>query len=113
MAETDAIAGDVDDVRAEIADRARAGLRSVEAPDRFVGVPAPRLEIAGAEMHDVAELARLDQLSRQPHCWDEPVVEPAHVVDARSLRLRPHPMRLVGRQAEGLLADDVLAVARR
>jgi len=105
------IPGEIDDVRPEVADRAGAGLSAIEAPDALVGIPAPALQIGGPEVDDVADAARLQDLPREPHSWDEAVVEAAHVLDAGSVRLHPHAVRLVGVHAERLLAEDVLAVA--
>ena len=109
----DEVAREVDDVGAEIADRAGPGLRRIEAPGALVGLPAPGLQVAGPEVDDVAELAGLQQLPHEAHRGDEAVVEAAHVRDAGLLGLLPHPMRLLRREAERLLAEDVLAVPRR
>src|SRR5262249_58518342 len=89
----DEIPGEVDDVRAEVADRTGPRLGAVEAPDAFVGLPAPALQVRGAEVDDVADPARLDDLARPAHRRDEAVVEGAHVLDARPLDLDPLAMR--------------------
>ena len=57
----------VDDVGAEVAERAGAGLVRLEAPGVEARVVAPVLQVAAAEVADLAELAGLDQLARQPH----------------------------------------------
>ena len=108
----DQVAREVDDVRAEIAERARACLVGVEAPGVERRVVAPVLEVAAAEVADLAELARVDHLAREPHRRDEAVVERAQVLHAgRSDRL-PDLVALVGVAPERLLADDVLARLR-
>ena len=62
----DEVAREVDDVRGEVAERARPAAAPVEAPHLGIGV-APVLEVAAAEVADVAELAGVDQLAREPH----------------------------------------------
>ena len=58
--------------------------RAVEPPDLGEGrVEDPVLQVRGAEVVDLAELAGLDHLAREPHGRDEAVVERAHVLDAR------------------------------
>ena len=78
------VAGEVDHVRAEVAERARARGLLLEPPDGGVG-RAPVLQVAAAEVLDLAELARLEQLAGEPHGRDEAVVERAHVDDAGRL----------------------------
>src|SRR5919108_1617487 len=107
----DEVAREVDDVRPEVADRARAGLRAIEPPDALVRLPAPRLEVARAEVDDVAELAAVDELPCEPNGRHEPVVEATHVLDLRPLGLAPHLVRHRGAHPERLLAQDVLAGA--
>src|SRR5919197_135314 len=51
-------------------------------------------------------------IAREPDGGDEAVVEAGEVPHAGAVRLLPHLVRLVGRQPERLLADDVLARAR-
>ena len=59
----DQVAREVDHVRAEVAERAGARDVLVEPPDhREVGVDDPLLQVAPAEVEDLAELARLDDL---------------------------------------------------
>ena len=60
-------------------------------------------------MADVTELARVDQLAREPDSGDEAVVERAEVLDAGRLDPLPDVVALVGIAAERLLAEDVLA----
>src|SRR5206468_11440012 len=62
----DEVAGEVDDVRGEVAERARTRLSVVEPPHLGSRV-APVLEIAPAEVADLAELAVVDELPRQPN----------------------------------------------
>ena len=99
----------VDDVRAEVAERARARLVGLEAPGVEARVVAPVLQVAAAEVADLAELAGLDQLAREPHRRHEAVVEAAEVLDARRLDALPDLVALGGVAAERLLAEDVLA----
>ena len=59
----DQVAREVDHVRAEVAEGARAGDVLVEPPDhREVGVDDPLLQVAPAEVEDLAELAGVDDL---------------------------------------------------
>ena len=104
----DEVAGEVDHVRAEVAERARPGGRLVEAPEVGVG-GAPLLQVGAAEVVDLAELAGLDHLARQPHRRHEAVVERAHVLDAGGLHAPPGLVGLGRVAAQRLLADDVLA----
>src|SRR5215212_262482 len=96
-------------MRREIADRARPRLRLVEAPELLVGGLAPALQVVGAEVANLAQLARLDDLAREPHGGDEAVVERAHVPDAGRGDALPGVEGLGGVAPERLLADDVLA----
>src|SRR5207249_6471804 len=68
-------AREVDDVRAEVAERARAGFVRMEAPGVERRVVAPVLQVAAAEVPDLPELPGVDHLPRQPHRRDEAVVE--------------------------------------
>ena len=72
-------------------------------------IVAPVLQVAAAEVADLAELAGLDHLAREPHGGDEAVVEAAEVLDAGRLDALPDVVALVGVAAERLLAEDVLA----
>ena len=108
----DEVPGEVDDVRPEVAERARAGAVLLEAP-RLVARRTPLLEVAAAEVVDLAELAGLDHLAGEPHGGHEAVVEGAHVDDARLRHALPDLVRLRRVTAQRLLADDVLAGLRR
>ena len=108
----DEMAREVDRMRAEVAERAGAGDRRVEMPVVRGRVPAPGLEVAGAEVDDLAELSGLDELACEPDRRDEAVVEAGGVDDSCVLGRAPHRVRLVGRERERLLAEDVLASAR-
>ncbi len=77
------------------------------------GIGEPVLQVARAEVVDLAELARLEHLAREPHRRDEAVVERAHVHDAGRVHALPGLVGLVGVAAERLLAHDVLARLRR
>jgi hypothetical protein len=99
-------------VRAEVAERPAACLVGVEAPGVERRVVAPVLQVAAAEVADLAELARVDQLAREPHRRDEPVVERAQVLHTRRSDCLPDLVALVGVAPERLLADDVLAGLR-
>ena len=107
----DQVAGEVDHVRAEVAQRARARGGLVEAPDRL-GRRAPVLQVGAAEVVDLADLAGLDELAGQAHGRHEAVVEGAHVLDAGGLHALPGLVALVGVAPQRLLADDVLAGLR-
>ncbi len=104
----DEIARQVDHVRAQVAERSRAGGLAVESPDLVVDV-APLLEIAPSEVVDVAQLPGLQHLAREADRRDEAVVESAHVLDAGRRDALPDLVALVGRARQRLLADDVLA----
>ena len=104
----DEVAREVDDVSGEVAERTRARLSAVEAPHLGIGV-SPVLQIAPAEVADVAELARVDQLPGEAHRGDEAVVERAQVLHARRRDPSPDLVALVRVAPERLLADDVLA----
>ena len=105
----DEVARQVDDMRAEVAERARSRLVRLEAPGVEGRVVAPVLQVAAAKVPDLAELAGVDQLPCQPHRGDEAVVEAAEVLDARRLDALPDLVALGGVAAERLLAEDVLA----
>ena len=77
----------------------------------IVGVRAdePLLQVARAEVEDLAELAGLEQLARQPHRGHEAVVERAHVLDAGRGDALPGVVGLGGVAPQRLLADHVLA----
>src|SRR5579864_7495081 len=64
-------------------------------------------------MPDLAKLARLDQLARQPHGGDEAVVEAAEMLDAGGSDAAPDLVGLVRVAPERLLAEHVLAGLRR
>ena len=104
----DQVPGEVDDVRAQVTERTRAGLVPVEAPHVGVGRP-PLLQVAAAEVQYLADLAGLEHLPRQTHRRHEPVVEGRHVLDAGLLDALPHLVALVRRSSERLLAEDVLS----
>ena len=95
-------------MRAQVAERAGPCEPLLEAPDLGVG-RAPFLQVAPAEVMDVAEVVGLEHLAREPHRGDEAVVERAHVHDTGRLHPLPDLVRLLAVAAERLLADDVLA----
>ena len=96
-------------MRAEVAERAGAGLVRLEAPGVEARIVAPVLQVAAAEVADLAELAGVDQLARQPHRGHEAVVEAAEVLDAGRRDALPDLVALGRIPAERLLAEDVLA----
>src|SRR5712691_1556689 len=104
----DEVASEVDHVSREIAESSRTGGPAVEAPDLFGGI-APVLQVTAPEVTQLAELARVDYLSREAHGGDEAVVEPAHVLYAGRRDALPDLVALVCVTSEGLLADHVLA----
>ena len=104
----DEVAREVDDVGGEVAERARTCRGAVEPPHLGVRV-APVLEVAAAEVTDLAELPGVDQLAREANGRDEAVVERTQVLDAGCSHPTPDLVALVGVAPERLLADDVLA----
>ncbi len=103
-------AAEVDDVCAEVAERAGACDRPVEPPDLGEGrVEDPVLQVRRAEVVDLAQLAGLDHLAGEADGRDEAVVERAHVLDPGGAHAPVHLEGLVGRPRERLLADHVLA----
>jgi hypothetical protein len=103
----------VDRVRAEVAQRTRAGDGRIEMPVVRRRVPAPGLEISRTEVHDLAELTGLHELAREANGGYEAIVEAGRVNDACVLGGAPHRVCLARRQRERLLAEDVLARACR
>jgi hypothetical protein len=104
--------GEIDGVRAEVPERARARLLAVEPPDvRRLGVREPVLQVRAAEAVHRADLAAADQLPREAHGRDEAVVEAGHVDDAGLLGRAPDGVALAGVEAERLLTEEVLAGA--
>ena len=104
----DEVAGEVDDMGPEIPERSRAGFHAVEPPHLRVGI-TPVLQVAAAEVADLAELAGIDQLPRETDGRDEAVVERAQMLDAGCGHTPPNLVALVGVAPQWLLADDVLA----
>jgi hypothetical protein len=110
----DQIAPQVDDVRAQIAQRAAARHILREPPDhRHVVVRHdPFLQIRGAEVVDAPQRAALDQLAHLADGGHEAVVEGDHVLDARLLHGVEHRLGFLGGARQRLLAEDVLARLR-
>ena len=106
---TDEEACEVDHVSAEVAERTGAGGRGIEAPRVQRRIVAPVLQVAAAEVADLAELAGLDDLAGESNSGDEAVVERAEVLDAGCLDPLPDVVALVGITPERLLAENVLA----
>ena len=79
---------EVDDVRHQVAECARACGVGIEPPRVERRVVAPVLQVAAAEVADLPELAGVDHLARQPDRRDEPVVERAQVLHARRVDRR-------------------------
>ena len=100
-------------MRHQVAEGTGAGRVHVEAPGVERGVVTPVLQVATAEVADLTELPRLDDLPREPDRRHEPVVEGAHVTDAGRGHRLPDLVALVRVTSERLLADDVLARLRR
>ena len=105
-------AGKVDDVGAEVPERAGARLVGLEAPGVEARIVTPVLQVAAAEVADLAQLAGLDQLPREAHRGHEPVVEAAEVLDAGCGDPLPDLVALRRVAPERLLAEDVLAGLR-
>ena len=72
----------------EVAERARAGRVPIEAPHLRCRV-APVLQVAPAEVPDLAELTRVDQLPGESDCGNEAVVERTQVLHAGRLHAAP------------------------
>ena len=98
----------VDGMGHQIAQRAGACHLAVEPPRVECRVVAPVLQVPGAEVADLAQLAGVDHLARQPHCRHEPVVEAAQVLYAGGGHGLPDVIALGRVSAQRLLADDVL-----
>ena len=106
------VAREVDDVGAEVAERAGACRVRLETPGVERRVVAPVLEVAAAEVPDLAELAGLDHLAGEPDGGHEAVVERAEVLHAGRGHALPDLVALGGVAAERLLADHVLSGLR-
>ena len=89
----------VDDVRPEVAERPGAGFVGMEAPGVERRIVAPVLEVAPAEMADLAELAGVDHLAREPHRRHEAVVERAECLTPVAATLPPDLEALRRRRA--------------
>src|SRR5215203_4898268 len=77
------VAGEIYDVRYQVAERTGSRLRAIEAPDqRECGIRDPVLQIRSTEVPDGADPAGLDQTLRKHHGGDAPVVMADHVDDA-------------------------------
>ena len=108
------VAAEVERVRQDVAERARARLLLAEAPvERQRRVDAPVLQVRAAVVEDAAELARGHELARQHHRGDAAVVVAQHVRHAGLLHRLPHRLRLAHVVGERLLAQDRLARLRR
>ena len=107
----DEVAAEVDDVRAQVAEGARARELLLQAPDqrRVVLRHDPFLQVHGAVVVDAPQLAALDQLVGLPHGGHEAVVEGGLVLDLRLLHRVQHLLRFFRRAGQGLLAEDVFA----
>src|SRR6185369_6610586 len=69
---------------------------------------APVLQVAAAEVTDLAELAGIDHLPRQPAGGHEAVVERTEMLHAGCRNALPDVVALAGVASERLLAEDVL-----
>ncbi len=100
-------------MRADVAERAGAGLRLVEPPhEREVGIGNPVLQVGAAEMADRADASCLDQLLREHHRGNAAVVVAEHVDDTGGVHRFDHRLRFRDRVGERLLAEHRLAIAR-
>ena len=100
-------------MRGEVAERpppARAASKRQTPP---LGVGAPRLAVDAAEMMDLAEVARLKHLPSPAHGRHEAVVERTHVHHAASSAALSISRASSASSARRLLAEHVLARARR
>src|SRR6266852_376688 len=107
------VAREIDHVGAEVAQGAGAGDLAVQPPYLLeLRICDPFLQIAAAEVVDLAQLARLEHLAGKANRRHESVVECAHVLDAGLRDALPDLVALIGGAPERLLADDVLARLR-
>ena len=108
---------EVDDVRADVAERARAGLVLLQPPRHGRGrVGDPVLQVLGADVPDVAEPPVGDELAGQADRRHAPVGEADHRPDpaGRGLLGRlGHRLGLRDRVGQRLLAEHVLAGLER
>src|SRR6266545_2600050 len=81
----------------------------MEAPRVERRIVPPILQVAAAEVPELAEFALLDQLARQADRRYEAVVEAAHVLDARPGDTPPDLVALLRGPPERFLAEHVLA----
>jgi hypothetical protein len=107
------VAGQVDDVRAQVAERTGPGPLGLHPPGhRRAGVSKPVLQVNGAEVAQGTEAALLDEAPGQGERGHAPVVEAHHGPGARRVgRVGGRLHRLGFREGvgEGLLAQHVLA----
>src|SRR6266540_4905519 len=80
----------------------------MEAPRVERRIVPPVLQVAAAEVPELAELALLDQLARQADRRYEAVVKAAHVLDARPSDPPPDLVALIRSPSERFLAEHVL-----
>ena len=110
------VLGEVDDVGADVAERAGAGLGLVEPPrQRRLGVGDPVLEVLRPHVPDLADPALGDELAGQRDRRHPAVGEAdhrAHAVRGRLLGGGGHRLRLGDRVGQRLLAQHVLARGR-
>ena len=108
------VAGLVDHVRAEVAERPETRDALVHAPaHRLAGIEVGRHQEARPNVRDLTELAGLDYFAHEPDGGDEPKDEGALVSDPGLGDGPPHLERLVRRAAQRLFAENVLAVSSR
>ena len=106
----DQIARRVDNVRAEVAERARAADFLVEPPDeRVIGIDYIVLQKRAAEMEYLAYLAGVYQLFCQYDRRSETVVEADLMLDFRLFGGGEHLARVRRVQRERLLRENVLS----
>ena len=110
------VAGDearhVDDVRVEVAMRARTREITLEAPQQRRVWPAPVLQVRRAHVEDAPEAPLLDQPVRERHRGAATIVVPdegAHALLGGGARGEHHLLRVGERAGERLLARDMLA----
>jgi hypothetical protein len=107
----------VDDVRAEVAERARTRMLGLHPPgQRGVRVDQPVLQVHGADVAQRTDAAPLDQPPGQREGRHPPVVEPDHGAGAgweRRVGRGRHRLGLGQGVRERLLAQHVLARPQR
>ena len=104
------ITRNVNHVRVQVAERAGAGPLLAHPPvHRKIRVRQPILQIGAAEMANLPELSRFDNLFRVGNRRHTAIVENDHVLDARFADRFEHLLRFGQRRRQRLFAEHMLA----